>query len=133
MLGPHDERQPGLEGPVGERGRAEPGNDNVVPASRQWTIKGISPDAVEVSREAARRSGMKLNSWVSSALQRAATEADDKPEGAADEALVRKVGELEGYLKEELEQLRAKSEQIESTINSISAILLKLAVKNDVV
>ncbi|MDO8377487.1 hypothetical protein [Phenylobacterium sp.] len=137
MLEKHGERQNGV-GDIQTRVEIdESQNDNVVALdsaaqSRQWTIKGISPDAVAVSREAARRSGMKLNSWVGNALQRAA-ESERSIEPDSEEAWAKKVEELEGYIKLEFEKLRAQGTQIESTINSISSILLKLSVKNDLI
>ena len=38
----------------------------------QWTIKGISPETRELSRSAAKKSGMKLSFWVETALTAAA-------------------------------------------------------------
>ncbi|WP_374573711.1 hypothetical protein [Phenylobacterium sp.] len=92
--------------------------------SRQWTIKGLPPATVEVTREAAKRSGMRLNSFVSLALERAAADAmPGKPVGARlSEVALDDLNEI----KSQLAQIREKGEQLESTINSISAILLKL-------
>lgn len=95
--------------------------------SRQWTIKGLSPDTVEVSREAAKRSGMKLNSWVGMALQRA---AETPVKAAVSNPEHPKADELR-LIKEELARIRAQGEVLESTVNSISAILLKLYTAQD--
>lgn len=89
---------------------------------RQWTIKGLSPETVEVSREAAKKSGMKLNSWVGMALQRAAESPVGNAVGISDAS---KADELR-LIKEELARIRAQGEILESTVNSISSILLKL-------
>ena len=97
-------------------------------STRQWTIKGISPDAVDISREAARRSGMKLNSWVGLALRRAA-ETSPSSEDMDYDQLAKRVATLEGYIKAEFDRLRLQSAQIESTVNCISALLLKMYMK----
>jgi len=89
---------------------------------RQWTIKGLPPETVEVSREAAKKSGMKLNSWVGMALQRAAESPTSTSTGTSDTS---KADELK-LIKEELARIRAQGEALESTVNSISSILLKL-------
>jgi len=90
--------------------------------SRQWTLKGLAPETVEVTRDAARRSGMKLNSFVSLALERAASEVTS---GKASKPAEPEPDDLHA-IKEELAKIRAQGEHLESTINSISAILLKL-------
>ena len=94
---------------------------------RQWTIKGLAPETVQVSREAAKRSGMKLNSWVGMALQKAAETpiVSDASLGVAnkDEELA--------DIRNELAKIRAQGEALESTINSISSLLLKLYDKNN--
>ncbi len=94
---------------------------------RQWTIKGLPSETVEVSREAAKRSGMKLNSWVGMALQKAAETPMPNKEAALE---VSKDVELR-LIKEELARIRAQGEVLESTVNSISAILIKLYTAHD--
>jgi hypothetical protein len=97
------------------------------PGTRQWTIKGIPPEAVEISRDAARRSGMKLNSWVARALSTAAG-AQRATAGAASEqgALSSQMVELEEYIKGELARLQEKADHLEGAMNSVCALMLKL-------
>ena len=91
--------------------------------SRQWTIKGLDPSTIEVTRDAAKRSGMKLNSFVSQALAKAAADAGPKKaDPCADETAF---DDLQ-LIKAELTKIREQGQQLESTINSISAILLKI-------
>jgi hypothetical protein len=95
--------------------------------SRQWTIKGIAPEDVEISREAARRSGMKLNSWVGSALRRAAiAHEENEHQRLEEEDVAARVAELESYVKAEFERLRAQTNQVSDTLNCLSALLLKM-------
>jgi flagellar capping protein FliD len=95
--------------------------------ARQWTIKGIAPEAVEISREAARRNGMKLNSWVGAALKRAAASNDagtylvDR-----DEDVAAKVADLQAYMETEFKRLHEQSAQMEQTINSLTSFLVRL-------
>jgi hypothetical protein len=93
--------------------------------SRQWTLKGLAPETVEVSRDAAKRSGMKLNAWVSRALANAAVGADFT--GQASAALNSNISndKIE-VIMDELLRLRAESEDMKNTVNSMSSILLKL-------
>lgn len=100
--------------------RVEPSGER-----RQWTLKGISPDAIEQSREAAKRSGMKLNSWVTAALQQA---ADIKSENAAggDANLAHRIDEMERYIREEFERLKQQQTDIANAMTSINAFLVKM-------
>lgn len=93
--------------------------------SRQWTLKGLAPETVEVTRDAAKRSGMKLNSFVSLALERAAAEVVASGAKSGAEAAEPTSEEIHD-IKAELAKVRARSEQLESTVHSMSAILLKL-------
>lgn len=84
---------------------------------------------------------MKINSWVGQALQRAAEGAERVDSQAIDELLAKKIEELEEHLKERLEyylqkefdRLRAENAHIESTVNTISSIVLKLSMKSDLI
>lgn len=91
--------------------------------SRQWTLKGLAPETVEVTREAARRSGMKLNSFVSLALEKAAADVSNAEIIASSHEP--RSDDLE-TIKSELARIRAQGEHLESTINSISSLLIKL-------
>ncbi|MEG3088015.1 hypothetical protein [Sphingomonas sp. PB4P5] len=94
--------------------------------SRQWTLKGLAPETVEVSRDAAKRSGMKLNAWVSRALSQAATGANNQPANGDSSANSREGDETIQRIQEELVRLRAQNEDMRNTVNTMSGILLKL-------
>lgn len=98
--------------------------------ARQWTLKGIPQDTVEISREAARLSGMKLNSWVGKALMSAANPVVEEAQSPSDTELARRVVELEEYIRHELSSLREQQGHIESTMNGISSMLIKMYAKN---
>jgi hypothetical protein len=93
--------------------------------SRQWTLKGLAPETVEVSREAAKRSGMKLNAWVSRALEQAAA-PETGVRSEESRSLVSAPEDTVRQMKEELVRLRAESDEMRSTVNTMSQILLKL-------
>ncbi len=93
--------------------------------SKDWTIKRLAPETIEITREAARLSGMKINAWVGKALQEAAATRDAPLAG--DSAYDRdNARELEKSILEEIAQLRAQNADLVETVNSISAILLKM-------
>ncbi|MFA5964645.1 MAG: hypothetical protein WC804_11565 [Sphingomonas sp.] len=94
-------------------------------SSRQWTIKGLAPETVEVSRDAAKRSGMKLNAWVSRALERAATNGGVPAEGTQAKQPPSDVETIQ-HIRNELERLHIQTEDMKNTMQTMTAILLKL-------
>lgn len=89
--------------------------------SKDWTIKGLPSETVDVTREAAKRSGMKINAWVSKALETAALSeptpsAISQPQG----------DQRDSHILDELAKLRSQNDDLVQTINSMSAILLKM-------
>lgn len=124
--------------------RNDGGHDNVVDlnqdsnSKRQWTLKGIPPEAVEQTREAARRNGMKLNSWVTAALYRAVDEgvpSMSSPDSPANEPerhqrdVNERLQDIENYIKEEFDILRRRSQEIEESMRQINAFLIKMYVE----
>jgi hypothetical protein len=95
-------------------------------SSRQWTLKGLAPETVEVSRDAAKRSGMKLNAWVSRALEQAATDFGTLPASEEKSEAVLPDSVMIQHIKEELVRLRAQNEDMRNTVNTMSSVLLKL-------
>jgi len=98
--------------------------------ARDWTIKSLSSETVEVSREAARRSGMKINAWVSKALESAASEpaTTHRVSHSTDDVEIVK---LEHSILKEISDLKAQNESLVQTVNSISSMLLKMYAKID--
>lgn len=102
---------------------------NDATARKQWTLKGIPPQAVDQTREAARRSGMKLNSWVTQALLTAIHEADSMPTPMSPRSpaeLESRIEELEAYIKESMADLQRRSEEVENSLKAINAVLIKM-------
>lgn len=98
--------------------------------SKDWTIKRLSPATIDVTREAARRSGMKINAWVGKALERAAT-GSEVSHGTVSAPDPSKVLKLEESIFHEISRLRAQNEDLVQTVNSMSAILLKMYTAKD--
>lgn len=92
---------------------------------RQWTLKGLAPEIVEVSREAAKRSGMRLNAWVSRALEQAALPQSATP-GQNTSETPAPDSDMVQRIQEELLRLRAESTEMRKTVDTMSQILLKL-------
>lgn len=93
--------------------------------SKDWTIKRLSPETIEVTREAARLSGMKINAWVGKALEAAAATRNAENEDS-DHADQEKTFQLERSILQEIAQLREQNADLVQTVNSMSAILLKM-------
>ncbi|MBF7012232.1 hypothetical protein QUC32_21535 [Novosphingobium resinovorum] len=87
-------------------------------AQKDWTIKGLSPETVEVAREAAKSSGMKINAWVSQALTDAACDVPRDREFDYDDR-------HHDVAKSEIEKLRARNDELIQTVNTLSALLAK--------
>lgn len=96
--------------------------------SKDWTIKGLPNETVEVSRAAAKKNGMKINAWVSRALNEAANETADK--GLRDRNFTDAHSHgFESHLLDEMAKLRAQNDDLVQTVNSMSAILLRICAK----
>jgi hypothetical protein len=116
-----------LEGSRLVRSRAErnPESTSEGNASRDWTIKKLPSETIEVSREAARQHGMKINAWVSRALHEAASTPIRSDLDSGGE-ISSKVARLEKSIFDEIAQLKAQNADLAETVNSMSAILLKM-------
>ena len=51
-----------------------------------WHVKGVHPEAREVARDAARRSGLSVGEWLNSLIIDANADADTHPVGAGQTA-----------------------------------------------
>lgn len=96
--------------------------------SKDWTIKGLPNEIVEVSRAAAKKNGMKINAWVSRALNEAAHEKDEfKPSDPGVQDTHSHY--FESHILDEMAKLRAQNDDLVQTVNSMSAILLRICAK----
>ena len=97
--------------------------------AKDWTIKKLPSETIGVSREAAKRSGMKINAWVGMALEKAAAE-NSKADSRIDFDRTSR-NNIEEHILNEIEKLRAQNEDLVQTINSMSALLLRMYTKRD--
>lgn len=70
---------------------------------------------------------MKINAWVSKAL---ATAASDDTTANIANAMQTHNAQFDAHILEEIAKLRLQNEDLAQTINSMSAILLKMYVKS---
>lgn len=90
---------------------------------KDWTIKGLPADTVEITREAAKQNGMKINAWVSRALYEAATEVSHERDFPASHGGV----EVAQYhLSDEISRLRRQNEELIQTVTNMTNILAKM-------
>lgn len=114
--------------------RSDKRTPKVENTSKDWTIKSLSPEAIEVSRDAAKRSGMKINAWVGKALMSAATDPEAEKNSSDDrraEHTDREMVKLEHSILKEISDLKSQNESLTQTVNSISSMLLKMYSKID--
>jgi hypothetical protein len=118
-----------LEGKRRVRSKPKNVQSNTAAVSRDWTIKSLAPETVEVTREAAKRSGMKINAWVGQALEAAASVpvSTRTRTHVSDSEMV----QLEHSILKEISDLKAQNANLVQTVNSISSMLLKMYDKID--
>lgn len=97
-------------------------------ARRQWTLKGLAPETVEQTREAARRNGVRLNEWVTQALFSAieGSMPDHVEDADSPSDLKARLDAFETYVKEEFAAIRKRDKDIEAFMNSISAFMVRI-------
>lgn len=85
----------------------------VEPTKRQYTLKGVESETVELMRSAAKHEGMKIGSWVSARLKEAANNAlSEECDTVAHNASIQPQAESELKLFQVIESLqRSNSEQ----------------------
>jgi hypothetical protein len=87
----------------------------------QWTVKGIDPAVRELSRKAARKSGMRVSSWVEMKLRTAAeTELTDRgrPEP------------LQGEILEKLEENSKVMQEMQRDLNLLQRGFIETIIHN---
>ena len=100
----------------GRRGATEKSQN-----SKDWTIKGLPADTVDVARDAAKESGMKINAWVAQVFEKAASSPIPEPRSV--------LGGSEGKhpnVESEIAWLRTRNEELHETVRNLSAALAKM-------
>jgi len=92
---------------TGWTGGEHVGDDNGNARKLQWTVKGIDPEVRELSRKAARKSGMRMGSWVETALRGAALnelEGHGPPQTQLRADVFEKISKIEDVICERADQ-----------------------------
>ena len=100
----------------GRRGANQPNS-----SSKDWTIKGLPADTVDIARDAAKESGMKINAWVAQVFEHA---AHSGPPQAIRTANMKNSSAIN--VDDEIAWLRSRNEELHETIRNLSAALAKM-------
>lgn len=122
-----DLRNPLVEEPAASKEKSpDVSGATTITTSKDWTIKALPADVVEQTRQEARRSGMKINAWVTNALRSAAS-----PPRVHNSVTPRlsddRIAEFEKGILEQLKNLQQRNEELTHTINSMSSMLIRIA------
>lgn len=90
-------------------------------SQKDWTIKGLPLESVEIARDAARDSGMKINAWVAQVFA-------DAGKGKLPRRLhvETESSGAEIDIDDELKILRIQNDKLVQTINNLSAAIAKM-------
>ena len=80
---------------------------------------------MEISRIAAKENGMKINAWVSRALNDAASEPT-KNQNLIETPSTESARQIDQHILEEISKLRMQNDDLVQTINSMSSILIRM-------
>ena len=91
-----------------------------------WTIKGIPTQTVDMTRQAARKRGMRIGMWVAEALHKAATaELEDWPTpDGPDKALSEKLDKFAETLSREMHEISDQTKALDQELGVIRRGLL---------
>jgi len=105
------------------------GDDEQADTRRQYTIKGIETETVELMRTAARKQGMKVGAWISTRLREAASRAlageSETPKNELSE-LREYIRRIEQNQHEERERLRAIQDELNGMLKTQNSIMSKI-------
>jgi hypothetical protein len=98
---------------------------------RQYTLKGVEIETIDLMRSAAKKEGMKVGAWVSARLREAARKALGEDKGADEFAeirdQIRKVEENQILEREDLrENLRAIQDELRGVLRTQNSIMSKI-------
>jgi uncharacterized protein YukE len=99
------------------------------PASTQWTLKNIDRQTVELSRQAARKRGMKFGAWVAQVLREAADEHIEKKGGEEHRLLLSRIEELESRMGQRIEKIQKQGQEIQHDLRVLQLLVPAVAAK----
>jgi hypothetical protein len=106
------------------RQKARVKSDPTAQETVQWTVKGLDRQALELSRMAARKRGMKFGAWVAQALRTAAIEEADKEATNAD-ILLNKISEVESKIEAAIGDLKNQANGIQHDVRVLQLLIPK--------
>ena len=83
---------------------------------RQWTIKNLSPEIVHLTRDAAKRRGMKINAFINQALTRAVATHDGQIELAVEPSNPNR----------EYQHIVKEIESLKESVNCLSGVIARM-------
>ena len=89
--------------------------------SKDWTIKGLRSEAVDIARDAAKESGMKINAWVAQVFEQAAQGSIPQPKFSAE-----MTDQSRPRVEDEIAWLKARNDELHETIRNLSTALAKM-------
>lgn len=94
----------------------------------QWTLKNVDRQAVELSRQAARKRGMKFGKWVTEVLREAATaEMNGRNRDDGNDIIVAKLSEFETNLGDRIEKIQRQSLEIQHDLRVLQLLVPEVA------
>jgi hypothetical protein len=99
----------------------------IVDSKRQYTIKGIETETLDLMRTAAKKQGMKVGAWVSARLREAAKKAledDNEQDGFAE--LRDHIRRVEENQIQERENLRTIQDELNGVLRTQNNIMSKI-------
>jgi hypothetical protein len=95
-----------------------PGSEGV-----QWTLKNVERKTVELSRQAARKRGMKFGKWVTEVLRAAAIAEIEGGSRDEKELLAVKMAAFESKLDERIEKIQKQGQEIQHDIRVLQLLV----------
>jgi hypothetical protein len=92
-----------------------------------WTLKGVPPDVVSLTRRAAQRRGMRIGSWVAECLNQAAARDLDDPAAVVEvrpDEVLRKLDNIAESIKSELRAISEHNRDLDQELAVIRRGLL---------
>jgi hypothetical protein len=100
-----------------------------VDSKRQYTIKGIETETLDLMRTAARKQGMKVGAWVSARLREAADKALSVQQSRKDDGLAElreHIQRIEENQIQERESLRSIQQELNGMLRAQNSIMSKI-------